>query len=111
VPLAGVHYEAMAAGLPIIITKRGGNHEVLQNEEEGIVIKEYKEPKEFVKAATKLIENPKLGEKTGRIGRNKAEEIYNFNRVASDLEMKGYIQHYVSRSERIKDSLNKITQN
>lgn len=85
-PLARVHYEAMAAGLPIITTKRGGNHEVFQNAEEGIVIKEYKEPKEFVKAATKLIENPKLGEKMGRIGRKKAEEIYNFNRVASDLE-------------------------
>ena len=85
-PLARVHYEAMAAGLPIITTKRGGNPEVLQNREVGIVIKEYKEPKEFVKAVTKLLENPKLAKKMGTIGRKNVEETYNFDRVAADLE-------------------------
>ena len=40
-PLARVHYEAMAAGLPIITTNRGGNAEVIAGYGNGIVIDEY----------------------------------------------------------------------
>lgn len=85
-PLARVHYEAMAAGLPIITTKRGGNAEVLRNKEVGIMITEYKEPIEFVKAIVKLLENPDLAEKMGTNGRRNVEETYNFDRVALDLD-------------------------
>lgn len=99
-PLARVHYEAMAAGLPIITTRRGGNHEVVQNGENGIVIKEYKEPKKFSEAATKLLGNPKLAEKMGKLGQKKAEETYNFERVASDL-VSIYTTLSLERRERL----------
>jgi glycosyltransferase involved in cell wall biosynthesis len=86
-PLARVHYEAMAAGLPIITTDRGGNPELFQHGKDAMIIKDYKEPKAFTKAITKLLENPELAEKMGRLGRKKVEETYNFGRVASDLEL------------------------
>lgn len=85
-PLARVHYEAMAAGLPIITTKRGGNHELFQKDTDGIVVTEYQDSKAFGQAITTLLENPELAGKMGRHGRIKAEETYNFERVAADLE-------------------------
>lgn len=85
-PLARVHYEAMAAGLPMITTKRGGNHEVVRNKETGIVIKDYKNPNEFSKAGSTLFDDPKRMHKMGSRGRLLVEKKYNFNRVANDLE-------------------------
>jgi len=41
-PLARIHYEAMAAGLPIITTDRGGNAEIFEDNVNGIIIKDYK---------------------------------------------------------------------
>jgi spore coat protein SA len=86
-PLARVHYEAMAAGLPIITTDRGGNSELFQHGKDAMIIKDYKEPKSYTKTITKLLENPELAEKMGRIGRKQVEEVYNFERVANDLEL------------------------
>ena len=37
-PLARVHYEAMAAGLPIVTTARGGNAEVILLDENGLIV-------------------------------------------------------------------------
>lgn len=85
-PLARVHYEAMAAGLPMITTKRGGNHEVVRNKETGIVIKDYKNPNEFSKAGSTLFDDPKRMHKMGSRGRLLVEKKYNFNRIANDLE-------------------------
>lgn len=86
-PLARVHYEAMAAGLPIITTDRGGNSELFQHGKDALIIRDYKEPKAFTKAITRLLENPELAEKMGKLGRKKVEETYNFERVANDLEL------------------------
>ncbi|RYM02216.1 glycosyltransferase family 1 protein [Sporolactobacillus sp. THM7-7] len=84
-PLARVHYEAMAAGLPIITTNRGGNAELFQSNDDAIVIKDYNQPEAFTQAIAKLLDDPKLAEKMGRLGRVKVEQTYNFERVASDL--------------------------
>ncbi|MDF2910264.1 MAG: glycosyltransferase family 4 protein, partial [Sporolactobacillus laevolacticus] len=86
-PLARVHYEAMAAGLPIITTDRGGNSELFQHGIDAMIIKNYKEPKAFVKAITTLLENPELAKKMGRLGRKKVEKTYNFEHVTNDLEL------------------------
>ena len=44
-PLARVHYEAMAAGLPIITTNRGGNAEVMEEGVNGFVMNDYQNPR------------------------------------------------------------------
>lgn len=85
-PLARVHYEAMAAGLPIITTNRGGNAEVMIEGRTGYVIDDYDNAKAFSKAILALLQNPKKQKRMGRFNRRLAEEKYNFSRVARDLD-------------------------
>lgn len=85
-PLARVHYEAMAAGVPIISTKRGGNPEVMKAGKNGIVIKDPKDPEPFAEAIGYLLKNKALRHKMSRNARRLAVKKYNFARVAHDLE-------------------------
>jgi len=84
-PLARVHYEAMAAGLPIITTNRGGNAEVIENFISGLIIDDYNNPEEFKKNINYLLLNPQKAEKMGIRGRMLVEEKYNWKRVAEEV--------------------------
>jgi len=84
-PLARVHYEAMAAGLPIITTNRGGNAEVMKEGVNGFVINDYQNPRVLERNIVHLLENKDLAHRLGVNGRKLAEEKYNFNRLANDL--------------------------
>lgn len=84
-PLARVHYEAMAAGLPIITTKRGGNAEVVEEEVNGLIVEDYNSPESMAKKITYLLENPEAAQEMGKAGRALSEEKYNWNRVAKQL--------------------------
>ncbi len=84
-PLARVHYEAMAAGLPIITTNRGGNSEVMDEGVNGFVINDYDNPRALEKKIIRLVDDSDLAIKIGIKGRKIAEEKYNFNRLANDL--------------------------
>jgi glycosyltransferase involved in cell wall biosynthesis len=56
--------EAMAAGMPVVTTPVAGLKKVIQNDEEGYIIKSMPpEPKEIAEKIIKLIENPKLMKK------------------------------------------------
>lgn len=84
-PLARVHYEAMAAGLPIITTNRGGNGEVMEEGVNGLVINDYENPRVLERKIISLVDNDDLALNLGVNGRKLAEEKYNFNRLANDL--------------------------
>ncbi len=84
-PLARVHYEAMAAGLAMITTKRGGNNEVVIDGENGLVIDDYSNPDIFAGYIKKLLNNPDLALEMGRNGRLAAEGRYNWKRVADEI--------------------------
>ncbi|MBS4174975.1 glycosyltransferase family 4 protein [Bacillus sp. FJAT-49736] len=84
-PLARVHYEAMAAGLPIITTARGGNPEVIQSEKNGFVVKNPDDPNEFVDKISKVLSSKSLMRKMGEKGRELAESQYTWDRVASEV--------------------------
>ncbi|MEB1806311.1 MAG: glycosyltransferase family 4 protein [Bacillaceae bacterium] len=84
-PLARVHYEAMASGLPIVTTERGGNPEVIVEKENGIVIKNPEDPQEFADQLSYLLSNPSLAKKMGEYGRGLAETKYNWQRVAEEI--------------------------
>lgn len=86
-PLARVHYEAMAAGLPIITTNRGGNGEVVSGLNNGIVIEDYKNPDVFANSINYLLNNPTVSAEMGKNGRILAEEKFNWKRVSEDLLM------------------------
>ena len=85
-PLARVHYEAMAAGLPIITTNRGGNAEVVKEAYgNGIAIDDYSNPNVFAEKINYLLNNPTVANELGKTGRNYAVEKYSFERVANEL--------------------------
>lgn len=84
-PLARVHYEAMAAGLPIITTNRGGNSEVIVDYVNGLVLTEYNNPDAMAEKICYLLDHKETADSMGRIGRKLAESKYTWNRVANQL--------------------------
>jgi spore coat protein SA len=84
-PLARVHYEAMAAGLPIVTTARGGNAEVILLGENGLIVENPENPAEFEEKITEVLSNKGLMEKMGQKGREIAVSLYNWERVASEV--------------------------
>lgn len=84
-PLARVHYEAMAASLPIITTDRGGNSEVIEERRNGFCLVEYSNPEAFSSALKVLLSDEELAERMGKNGRILAELKYPFERVAHEL--------------------------
>ena len=84
-PLARVHYEAMAAGLPIITTNRGGNPEVVASQGNGIILCGYDQPEDFAWTIKYLLANPGIAREMGKKGRHLAESKFSWARVAQDL--------------------------
>lgn len=84
-PLARVHYEAMAAGLPIITTDRGGNAEVIRGYGNGIIIKAYNSPEIMADRILYLLNSPRTARQMGIKGRKLVEKKFNFKRVANEL--------------------------
>jgi len=84
-PLARVHYEAMASGLPIVTTNRGGNPEVIVPGENGLIVEQPEDPREFAEKILAILSNPALMKKMGDKNRHLAETYYNWKRVAGDV--------------------------
>lgn len=85
-PLARVHYEAMAAGIPIITTNRGGNAEVFNQGKNGMIIDEYDQPKAFSQAIHTLLGQPYLADVMAKNGRAYVEKKHQYQHVATALE-------------------------
>lgn len=83
-PLARVHYEAMAAGLPFITTARGGNPEVVI-EDNGLIVQKPEDPIEFAEKIRILLAKPELRRRMGQTGRRLAEERFGWERVAQEV--------------------------
>lgn len=84
-PLARVHYEAMAAGLPIVTTARGGNQEIIEMNENGLVVVNPEEPSNFAEKITEILSSKSLMRKMGEAGRNLAISQYTWDRVANEV--------------------------
>lgn len=84
-PLARVHYEAMAAGLPIITTDRGGNAEVVADGGTGLIVRPHDDPMAFATHMRTLLDDAALRERMGRRGRTFVEQHHNWERVAREL--------------------------
>ncbi|MGN7470332.1 glycosyltransferase family 4 protein [Brevibacillus sp. SAFN-007a] len=83
-PLARVHYEAMAAGLPFVTTKRGGNAEVIIGGN-GLLVEEPENPQSFAIQLKQLLSNRDLQRKMGNSGRQLAEQRFTWERVAREV--------------------------
>lgn len=84
-PLARVHYEAMAAGLPIITTDRGGNGEVVSDGVNGLIARPHDRVEPFAAAMQALLDDPCLARRLGERGRAMAEAQFGWERVGREL--------------------------
>jgi spore coat protein SA len=101
-PLARVHYEAMAAGLPIITTNRGGNAEVVKGYGNGIIIEDYSNEDAFVNQIIQLMDNTSKASEMGQAGRALAEEKFTWERVADDLlKLFNMVEEKLSEEEQV----------
>ncbi len=83
-PLARVHYEAMAAGLPFLTTARGGNPEIVTGEN-GILIQDPENPLEYAEALNDLLSDMERARLMGLNGRRIVEQRFTWERVASEI--------------------------
>ncbi|MFC0524632.1 glycosyltransferase family 4 protein [Pontibacillus salicampi] len=84
-PLARVHYEAMAAGLPIVTTARGGNPEVIVEGENGLIVEDPTDPNQFVNKVDQVLSNRSSMKKMGQYGRAMAESKFTWDRVGAQI--------------------------
>ncbi|MEN6657126.1 glycosyltransferase family 4 protein [Bacillus sp. GL1(2024)] len=84
-PLARVHYEAMAAGLPIITSNRGGNPEVIEEGKNGYIVNDFENPDAYAEKIINLLNNESTRVQMGKYGRLKVEKDFGWNRVAMNL--------------------------
>jgi len=84
-PLARVHYEAMACGLPIVTTDRGGNAEVVTDGHNGLLVRPWHSAEALAAAIQALLDDPDLRRRLGAAGRCMAEAGFGWERVAREL--------------------------
>lgn len=73
--------EAMASGLPCIVSKETGASELINDGEDGILLANYKDTGELANKIKLLVENQSLREEIGLKARGKAE-LYSWDDVA-----------------------------
>jgi spore coat protein SA len=83
-PLARVHYEAMAAGLPFITTSRGGNPEIIQNDN-GYLVEDPEDPLQYANYLNKMLSNLDATRDMGLRGRKLVEQNFTWKHVANNI--------------------------
>ncbi|HFU7058967.1 MULTISPECIES: glycosyltransferase family 4 protein [Bacillus] len=106
-PLARVHYESMAAGIPIITTNRGGNAEVITDEHNGCLIEEYNNPKEFSRLIQALLSQPEFAKLMAQNGRQIVEKNFTFKHTANKLKQV-YNQVTIQKKQPVENILRPI---
>ena len=74
--------EAMSCGLPVVATDVRGNHDLVTNGKNGILV-QARNPKKLADAILKILENRKLSEKLGNAARKTIVEKYTWDNVSS----------------------------
>lgn len=76
--------EAMAAGLPVVVTRVGGIPEVVVEGKTGLFVTQ--EPASIASALVRLLENPDLAKRMGKDGQILVAERYDVQKVARQYE-------------------------
>lgn len=77
--------EAMAAGLPVVATKVGGNQEVVVANETGLLVPA-ESPRELAKGILRIIQDPDLARRLGNAGRKRVESCFDIRVVVGQYE-------------------------
>jgi len=73
--------EAMAAGLPVVVTRVGSLHEAVEEERNGFIVPS-EQPAQLAAALDKLVVDPSLRSRMGAAGRRMCEERFSLAAVA-----------------------------
>jgi glycosyltransferase involved in cell wall biosynthesis len=77
--------ESMAAGLPMVATDVGGNREAIIDGETGFIVPAGN-PDILADRLLRLLEDPSLGQKMGRAGRQRIEKYFTLDRMVRETE-------------------------
>jgi len=75
--------EAMAAGKPVVATSVGGNPEVVEDGETGLLV-DARDPQGLAEAVGKILSNPQLAQVLGTKGRLRVRERFNGHLMANE---------------------------
>lgn len=84
-PFGLVNAEAMAAGVPVVASYRGGIPEIVDHGANGFLVRNDIDPFSFVKPVVKLLRNPELAGRLGANGRAAVEKYFNWERAGNEL--------------------------
>lgn len=85
---SNVLLEGMAARLPIVATRVGGNPEAVVDGETGFIVEPH-DPQSIAGALEKVIQNPELARRMGDKGRERVEQLFSYEAM-----MQGLMQLY-----------------
>ena len=77
--------EAMAAGVPVVVSRCGGIVETVQDRRTGFVV-DPNDPKALAQAMLLLLKDDALREQMGRAGRQRAVQRFSWTRVVADMQ-------------------------
>jgi glycosyltransferase involved in cell wall biosynthesis len=77
--------EAAALGLPVVVTRVGGNPEIVLNEQTGLLVPT-KNPAELAAAMLRVWSDPDLGRRMGLAGRKRVEENFDVIKTIANYE-------------------------
>lgn len=77
--------EAMARGLPVVVTPVGGVPEVVRNEEHGLIVP-VDDPESLAGAIERLARDPALGRRLGEAGHARVRDDFSFEKMTRKYE-------------------------
>lgn len=84
-PFGLVNVEAMASGVPVVASKRGGIPEIITDGDNGFLISNESNPSSFAKAILRLLNEPDMARTFGVNGRLAVEKYFNWQRAGKQL--------------------------
>ncbi|WP_223830128.1 glycosyltransferase family 4 protein [Paenibacillus arenilitoris] len=83
---ACVNSEAMASGIPLVASARGGILEVVKHESSGLLVKAYKKPSAFAEAMARIMKDAALAAKLAKGGRARVVKHFSWNGTVKNLK-------------------------
>lgn len=83
--LSNVLLESMAAGVPAVATKVGGNPEAVEHGVTGLLVPP-RNPSALAQAISRLLENPEMGRSFGAAGRQRVAERFSVEKMVRETE-------------------------